>query len=323
MQRPGEIPLGNLALVALLATGVALALVPGGPPPVTSPSLVKVERAGRPWLVAEVLEPTGVVFEMQSSAQREIIGVSSRRERVHALELEGWLGPGKVMLRARPDGGPEPPPLALDGSEVRAHLDRLALEILAGDRSESWSRLGRFADLYFGSKVADAGVKQRLQALLARGGAEDGPGGSAWLWGATGRSHRVPLLPGAREIEAIPPEDPRLDPRGATQCLVELPEVPSAADLELGVTLELAPTPAPGLAVTVELETGWWLRLEPGPEGGAVYQRLDPRALSPGGTGARFRLVAPAGSPKGVRASVARVVLRYLPEPIEGDRSGA
>lgn len=275
-----------------------------------APRLSLVTRDQHPWLLWEGPEASGVVFEMEGGGRREVIGVATDHARRHAVRLQGWLGTGPVTVRARPDLGPAPPALTLDGGRVLGYLDGLAEAVLVGDRGEAWQGLGRFAGLYFASPRAGWKSKRALQRLLVVQGPEAGPGGAGWMWGEAFRPARVSGLPGAREVRAPAPEDPHLI---AGQALhVDLPPVPRGARVELTLRLTVSPTPAPPYRVEAEFETGWTARLEPGPTGGAAFQRLDPRALLRAGTGVALRLRGGEGA---VLAEVEEVAVRYLPDP--------
>lgn len=283
-----------------------------GEPPPERVALTLVERGGEPWLLFESPRATKVDFKMECGLRVETIGVADRVQNRHALALAGWLGSGSVTVRALPAEGPVPAPLVLTGAEVRPYLERLAGRVAAGDQGEAWRALGRFAGLYFSSGYGELATKAKIQSRLATLGSFSGPGGADWLWGEAHRPRRESALPGARELDAPGIEEPSLGQ--GREVLVDLPGLPGADDVEVGVLVEVAPTPAKGYWLEGELESGFRLRLEPGPEGGWAWQRLDARALGPAGNG--LKLALKSQDPEilaRLAASVVRATIRFLP----------
>lgn len=270
-----------------------------------------VEREGRPWLHWESPEASGVVFQMEASSRLETIGVAPEPAHEHVVELAGWLGAGPVRVRVRPDRGPAPPPLELAPEQVLPYLDRLAAAILSGRSPDAWSRLGRFSELYLSSGRGELSLKTRLQAFLVERRHEAGPGGATWLWNDTHRPRRLPGIPGAPLLAGTGAEPQSAGP-GDEGMVFELPPVPSQL-VELAVRVELSPTPAPDVHLMATLSSGWKALLEPGPEGGQAFQRLDARALEPGGTRGTLTVHAGPEAPEGVRVSLLEVGVRYLP----------
>lgn len=304
-------------MAALLALFVAGGLRRGAPPeaaPATA-TLELVSRGHQPWVYYQGPDPVGVVFEMESSARREVIGVAEAASTRQALALDGWLGDGPVTIHARPSKGGPGPRLVVRPAEVEDYLDVLADRVLAGDRGEAWRTLGSFASVYFADGVGSLEPKRRVQELLVDGGPAAGPGGAAWLWGETFAPRRASALVGARELEGIEREGTHLAPGPEGAAWFDLPRVPPDSMVEACGIFEVSPTPAPRYHVRGVLASGYAFRLEPGPLGGLACQRLDVRAFGGAEGGVRLELRSSAPDPDlpDLRADAARFFLRFLP----------
>jgi hypothetical protein len=274
------------------------------------PTLQLLEREGRPWVLWQGREPSGVVFLMEDRSRIETIGVATQSARQQVVELAGWLGSGPVRISARPDQGEAPPPLILSPREVEPYLDLLASRILRRRSEEAWRRLGRFARLYFSSGVGNLEIKKELQARLVSEGQEAGPGGARWLWGSEFSPQQVTGLPGAPRLEGeiLGTESTGV---GEKALHVSFPPVRGAL-AELEVQVEVSPTPATNYWLEVEFSTGWRAALHPAPLGGFAFQRLDQRAFDPEGTECRLRLHGSSGSEEELRVSLVGAGLRVL-----------